>query len=110
MPDMPTSPPPDGAPPDPQAPYGRPAQGPPPGTPPDWDPRPLWPQQPPYPPQQVPTQASYTDWWWDGRKWRPPVPRLSRWQLISQVPGLLIKGIMLLVLLAILLAALGVIH
>lgn len=73
--------------------------------PPEWDPRPLWPQQPPQQPYgftqqpQVPTQPSYTQWWWDGHKWRPPVPRMSRGQALAQLPGALLKLIFLLILL-----------
>jgi hypothetical protein len=68
--------------------------------------------QQPYP-QQVPTQASYTNWWWDGHKWRPPVPRMSRGQALAQLPGALIKLVFLLAMLGffgyIFLAAVGAI-
>lgn len=112
-----TTPPPQGPPPgwDPQAPYGRPAEGPHSAPPPFGfqQPQQQW-QQPPQfqqvPPQQVPTAPSYTEFWWDGRKWRPPVPRMSRGQAASQLPGALMKLVLLGFLLWILLAAFGIVH
>jgi hypothetical protein len=86
------------------------------GPPPQWQPQgygfqqPQYQQPPQVPQQQVPTQASYTDWWWDGRKWRPPVPRMSRGQAAAQLPGALMKLVLLGLLLYILLAAFGIVH
>jgi hypothetical protein len=51
-----------------------------------------------------------TQWWFDGRKWRPPVGQgPTRMQLAAQIPGMLIKLIFLVVFLAIILAAFGII-
>jgi hypothetical protein len=87
MPNMPTTPPPD-------------------GPPPGWTP-PQQPYQPP-PGYVVPPQfRQQGDWWYDGRKWRPPVgAQPTRWELISQVPGMLIKLTFLLIALGIIVALL----
>jgi len=103
MPNMPTTPPPEGPPPgwvDPRSPYGMPQGGPPPqGF--------QQPYQPP-PGYVVPPQfRQQGDWWYDGHKWRPPVgAQPTRWELIGQVPGMLIKLTFLLIALGIIIALL----
>jgi len=47
--------------------------------------------------QPGPPAASFTEWWWDGHKWRPPVPRLTKMQIAGQVPGALLKLTFLLI-------------
>lgn len=44
------------------------------------------------PPSQLPPGWQQPDgWWYDGRQWRPPVPPLTKANMVSQGIGALIK-------------------
>lgn len=70
-------------------------------TTPQQGPQPIWTGQQWVVPSQTPGPNA-TQWWHDGHKWRPPVgAQPTRWQLIAQVPGMMLKLIFLLILLGV---------